>query len=719
MDCAEEVSLLRRRLSEQVGIYDLTFDVLQACMTVELDPRRVSGERICELVARTGMSAELWRDRPVSRQESFPRQHWRTICAALSGAFLLAGMAFEAVASGGLLGILAGHGDTPESLPAGAVACYAAAIAVGIYRALPKVWISLRHLRPDMNVLVAISIAGACTLGEWSEGATLAFLFALALLLETWSIARARNAVSALLRISPESAAVVHAHGEHRMPVEQIGVGSVVRVKPGERIPCDGEVVSGASSVDQALVTGESVPVWKAAGSHVFAGTMNGDGAMEIRTTRLASDTTLTRMVRMVESSAKRRAPSEQFVETFARYYTPAVFLLAGLVGLVPPLLAGGGWAHWFYESMVILLISCPCALVISTPVTIVSALASAARRGVLVKGGAFLEEVSKLKAFAFDKTGVLTQGEPRVERFSTLNGRPEAQVLERLAALEMRSEHPLGQAIVSYAEERGCAPLPAVAFQALQGRGAQAEIESETFWVGSSRLLAEKHFDTPELREQLEACSNASHTAVLCGTEREVWALIGLHDPVRAEAHQALTDLRGQGVEALALFTGDNHVTAAAVGAALGIGNVRSELLPDEKAAAVEELRGLHGSVAMVGDGINDAQAMAAASIGIAMGRHATDVALETADVVVMSGQLGKLPFLLRHARHTAAVIRQNVVIALGLKAAFLAMAFSGHATLWMAVAADMGATLLVTFNGLRLLRAKEGYDADDQTGR
>jgi Cd2+/Zn2+-exporting ATPase len=362
---------------------------------------------------------------------------------------------------------------------------------------------------------------------------------------------------------------------------------------------------------------------------------------------------------------------------------------------------------------MVVLLISCPCALVISTPVTIVSALASAAGKGVLIKGGAFLEEAARLKAIAFDKTGVLTEGDPKVERFIPLNGRTVEQILPRLAGLEMRSEHPLGRAIYRYSQEQHCEPLPVHAFEALQGLGAQAAIGAEVFWVGSNRFVSEKHLQTPELQRQLNQFGDSTHTAVLCGTEREVWAMIGLKDSVRAEASTALKALRAEGVQSLVLLTGDNSATATAVGAELKLNDVRAELFPEDKATVIEELRNVHGSVAMVGDGINDAPAMAAASIGIALGKRATDVALETANILLMSGDLNKLPFLLQHARRTSAIIRQNVAIALGLKLIFLLSAMTGTATLWMAVVADMGATLLVTFNGLRLLRAKEAKAA------
>jgi Cd2+/Zn2+-exporting ATPase len=707
MDCAEEVSLLRRQLSEQPGVYDIALEVLQARMVVEVDPAKAGDERIRALVARTGMRAEPWQAVSPVVARSLLGRHWRSLSALVSGACLAAAMILQAARSGNVMESLLLHGESERGLPADVIACCLLAILAGFHWALPKVLASIRNRRPDMNLLVAVSITGACFLGEWSEGATLAFLFSLAALLEAWSLARARSAVTALVELSPAEATVLHSHGERRMPVERIAAGSVVRVKPGERIPCEGEVIAGGSNVDQALVTGESVPVWKEAGSRVWAGTLNCDGALEIRTSREASDTILARIVRMVESSTQRRAPSEQFVERFARYYTPAVFLLAALIGILPPLFAGGRWSYWLYQSMVVLLISCPCALVISTPVSIVSALASAARRGVLIKGGAFLEEAARLKALAFDKTAVLTEGETQVQTFVALNDKPEEEILSQLAGLELHSEHPYARAILRYAELRHVRPAQVDRFQAIEGRGAQGFVGSRLFWVGNDRLLEDRSIDSRELRERLAAFEDSAHTAVVFGAGQEPLAVIGLLDPVRPEASQTIESLRRLGIDGFELLTGDNAATARAVAAHLGLTGARAGLLPEDKAAAVQELRRFHGSVAMIGDGINDAPAMSAASVGIALGRRATDVALETADVILLSGGLERLPFLVRHARRAAGVIRQNVVIALALKAGFLVTAILGAATLWMAIAADMGATLLVTLNGLRLLRA------------
>jgi Zn2+/Cd2+-exporting ATPase len=715
MDCAEEVSLLRNQLGDRPGVRDLQFDIFQAKMSVEYDGLLIQPDDIERAIKAVGMRAEPWESAP--KAQTAWHKNRRKIATMVSGTCLLLGMGFQSVITGHYLRTLLAHQHSHHAhLPWFVIALYALATVSGALFALPKAVASFRQLRPDMNALVVFSVFGASVLGEWSEAATLSFLFALAGLLESWSLAKARDAISKLLQVAPPEATVVHYHGhddhhgehEHRTPVERVKVGAIVRVKPGERMPFDGHVVRGSSLVDQALITGESVPAEKVTGDPVWAGTINQDGMLEVKTTRAASDTVLARMVRMVEQSQSRRAPSEQFVEKFSRIYTPLVFLLAFFVTVLPPLTGHGGWSDWFYQGMVILLISCPCALIISTPVSIVAALTSAARQGVLIKGGTFLEEAAKLRAFAFDKTGVLTQGEPEVQTLEPVNGRNREDVLHHLAALEMSSEHPLGKAIIRYASAQGIRAPALMGFRALQGRGAEAVIGERPFWVGSVRMMKERNLYTPDIEEQLDRLADDQHTVVACGSDDEAWALLGIQDPPRPEARSALAGLREQGIEHLVMLTGDNASTARSVARAVGIDEFRAELLPEDKAAAIRELRAEYTHVAMVGDGVNDAQALAGASVGIGVGRQGSDVAMETADIVLMSGDLHQLPFLLRHSKRTVRVIQENITIALVLKAIFLAAAFASLATLWMAVAADMGATFLVTFNGLRLLRSK-----------
>ena len=708
LDCADEVAVLRRRLDKVPGIRDLVFDVIHAKMTVEFDEERVSAEEIQRAVADTAMRAELW-----SRLGELPfwQRQSRALLAWLSGLSLLAATVAQAVSSGDLLSTFLAHHHTQDAhhLAWPVVALCIFSMLSGAWYVLPKAWHSLRSLRPDMNLLVAISLAGATYLGEWLEGATLAFLFALAALLESYSVAKARSAVGSLLKLTPPDATVVHGDHEHKVPVNVLRAGSIVRVRPGERIPCDGAVSAGISDVNQALITGESVPVAKSAGDTVYAGTMNGDGLLEIQVTRAAEDTTIARIARMVENCQQRRAPSERFVEKFARIYTPAMILLASAVAVFPPLVAGGNWGQWFYQSMVILLISCPCALVISTPVTIVAALASAARQGVLVKGGAFLEQAARLRVIAFDKTGVLTEGQPEVQDLVPLNGWAKKDILRRLASLEFRSEHPLARAVVRYARAHDVMAGDAANFQVLQGKGAEAEIDGEKFWAGNVRLLREKNLSSDQLRETVERLGGTDGTVVVCGTEREALALVKLSDPIRRETAAVLRRLADEGIVKTVMLTGDNADTANTVARAIGVHEVQAELLPADKAESVAVLRKEYTHVAMVGDGVNDAQAMASSSLGIALGGSGVDVVMETADIVLTHGGLSRLPFLLRHARRALAVIQQNIAIAIALKGVFLVLAFLGIATLWMAIAADMGATLIVTSNGMRLLRAAE----------
>ena len=711
LDCNEEAVLLRDALADRAGVHGVSFHVVDGRMTVDADVDACGPERIVEAVARLGMRAERWDAAP--RVESRWDVRGRQALVATSGLTLIGGLVLHvAVAGGGVVETLLAHAHGAHGVDAPVVVLLFIGILAGLFHAAPKALASLARLRPDMNALVLVSVVGALFLAEWAEAATLAFLYGLSGLLENWSARRARNAIGSLLRIAPATAAVVHGAHEHRVPVDRVGAGTHVRVRPGERIPCDGEVTEGNSYVDQALVTGESVPVWKSPGETVFAGTVNGHGTLDLRTTRAASDTTLARIIRMVGESHHHRAPTERFIDQFARYYTPLMFAVAFAVGVAPPLLLGGDWEHWFYQAMLILLISCPCGLVISTPVTIAAAIASATRHGVLVKGGSHLEELARLRAVALDKTGVVTRGEPEVRALRPVGGRAENEVLARLLAIELRSEHPLSRAIVHYARGRGVEPAPLTGFAAVEGRGAEAVIDGRRFWVGSARFARETS-GVDGLEPALAAMRRADETVVVCGAGDEAWAFVAVTDPVRPEAAGSVARIHRQGLRT-ALLTGDNTATAAGVGARVRVADVRAELLPDGKAEAVRELIARHGPTAMVGDGINDSQALLAASVGVAMGGNATDVAAEAADVVLMQDDLRKLPFLVDHARRARRVIIENVTVALGAKALFLAVMTFGAATLWMAVAADMGASLLVTCNGLRMLRpARAGTGA------
>lgn len=692
MDCAEEVAVLRRELGPLVSDQDrLGFDVLNAQLTVAPGSPPIEAAEVIQAVSRTGMKAELWREDAASPSPAgYWERHARIILTGLSGLAALLGW----IAQSGF-----GYPRVAEAL-------FAVSILAGVWQVLPKAWLAARRLAPDMNLLMTVAVCGAIGIGEWLEAATVSFLFALSLALEAWSVGRARRSIAALLDLAPPKARLVRDGKEELVAPESVAVGETFVVKPGEKIPLDGNVLKGASAINQAPITGESVPVEKQAGDLVFAGTINGDGALEVECVKGSSETTLAQIIRLVQSAQSKRAPAEQWVEKFARVYTPAVMAAALLLLLVPPFGFGEPWGRSLYRSLVLLVIACPCALVISTPVSIVAGLAAAARRGVLIKGGAYLEACARLKAIAFDKTGTLTQGRPAVVEVAPLEDHNERELLERAAALEERSSHPLAQAIVARAREAGLGANPAADVQVVQGRGVTGRFDGREFWLGSHRWLEERGQETEEVHRRLEELSSAGRTVVVVGNDAHVCGFIALADAVRPEAKAALDELRRMGIKRLVMLTGDNRGTAEAVARELGVSETRSELLPADKVAAVEELTRSDSPVAMIGDGVNDAPALARASVGIAMGVAGTDAALEAADIALMSDELKKLPWLVSHARRTLGVIRQNIAFSLGVKAVFVILTFADAASLWAAIAADTGASLVVIANGLRLLK-------------
>jgi Cd2+/Zn2+-exporting ATPase len=707
MDCAEEVDILKREVGPLAGGEEnLAFNLLAGKMIVEPADAAVTPGQIQSAVKSAGMEAIDWEEfsKKGARQphEAFWAAHGRTVMTIASFIFLLGGFLWHWHVAG-FIGALMEEG----ALPLHSIVLYAAAVVAGGWFIVPKALLAARRLRPDMNLLMTIAVIGAIFLGVWFEAATVAFLFSLALLMEAWSVGRARRAISELLDLTPPRARYICPHDGNieEKPVDEIPIGATVIVRPGERIPLDGILTKGATSVNQAPITGESMPAVKEPGDEVFAGTINEEGAFEFQVTRAANNTTLARIIHMVEEAQARRSPSERWVEQFARYYTPLMIALAVAVFIAPPLLFGASWTAWFYNALVLLVIACPCALVISTPVSIVAALASAARAGVLIKGGLFVEIPARLKAVAVDKTGTLTHGHPEVQEIVPLNGHTVEELLERAATVESLSEHPLARAILRKAKSLGVAHGRAAAYRAVRGKGAEAVVHGRRFWVGNHRYAHEVQMDTPDTHARAEALEDAGHSVVFIGNDDHICGLISIVDPVREHAAPAVHRLREAGLDVI-MLTGDNDGTARAVAAAVGIDHYRSELLPEDKLAAIEDIRDRHGMVAMVGDGINDAPAMAAANLGVAMGAAASAAAMETADVALMSDDLTKLAWLRRHAARTGRIIRQNVTLALGLKAIFIVLALLGLATLWMAIAADMGATMLVIFNGLRLLR-------------
>ena len=711
LDCAEEVAVLKQAVGPLVGGEDrLAFDVLNGRMTVAADASEVADETIFKAIATTGMSAVAWTPHAKTDDTDNHRRQ-QVLFTAASGIALLIGFGLHVALAGGFTQawrLLGSHASASMPLPA--IVAYLAAALLGARFVVVKAWFAARNLRPDMHLLMTVAVVGAMAIGEWFEAATVSFLFALSLALESWSVGRARRAIAALLDLAPPTARILRPNGaEETVPVNEVRLGSRFIVPAGERIPLDGRVTAGASAVNQAPITGESVPVEKQPGAEVFAGTINGDGTLTIEATKVAQDTTLARIIHMVEEAHARRAPSEQWVERFARVYTPAVMVLAFLVFLLPPIIFGQAWDEWFYRALVLLVIACPCALVISTPVSIVASLASAARAGVLVKGGAFIELPARLRAIAMDKTGTITSAEPEVVQVIPLDNHTEGELLSRAAALEARSTHPLARAIHRYAERKGIAPAPAADVQVLRGKGLAGIFDGEPFWLGSHRYVVERGQDTPEVARQAEALEADGKTVIVVGNSRHVCGLVAVADTIRPEAREIVRQLHAAGVAHVVMLTGDNRITAEAIAREVGIDEVHAELLPENKVKKLEGLIARYGNVAMVGDGVNDAPALARANLGIAMGAIGSDAAIETADVALMTDDISKLPWLVRHSKRTLAIIRQNITFALAIKAMFVVLTFAGMASLWAAIAADTGASLLVVLNGLRLLNGSK----------
>lgn len=687
MDCAEEEGLIRKKLSGMDGIGGLRFNLIARKLYVT---HSLNDAQILDTLTELGFRARL---EGIEIHPSFWQRNRQLILTIVSGVF--AGSA-EIVAW-----------TTGEQNLFVLFLCVPAILAGG-FRIAIRGWKAARTLSLDMNFLMTIAVIGAVSIGEWTEGAMVIFLFAVANLLEGYSLDRARNAIRGLMALAPQTALVKRDGAMSELDVEDIMLGDTMIIRPGERIPLDGTVIAGESFVNQAPITGESIPAAKNSNDAVYAGTINGLGTLEARVTALSGDTTIARIIRLIDEAQSRRAPSQRFVDSFARYYTPAVVGIAFLMAVLPTLIFSLPFHEWFYKALTLLVIACPCALVISTPVTIVSGLAVAARLGILIKGGAYLEQARSLKAIAFDKTGTLTHGKPSITDIVTFGETNGDAVLSIAASVEARSEHPIATAILEAGKARGVRLSDITRFQAVGGRGILASINGRTYLVGSHRFIEDQGTCSPEVERALADLEVQGKTTVVVSDADRTLGIIAVTDALRGSSLEATKELARMGIHCV-MLTGDNRGTAASIAGQLNITDVRSELLPEMKSEIVEELVQVYGTVAMVGDGINDAPALAVASIGVAMGAAGSDTALETADVALMSDDLTRLPLLIRMSKKTARVLAQNISLALGIKAAFLVLVALGSATLWLAVFADMGASLIVALNGLRMLRFSE----------
>ncbi|MFS0754247.1 heavy metal translocating P-type ATPase [Noviherbaspirillum sp. 1P10PC] len=694
MDCPTEEALIRNKLLNLPGVTKLDFNLMQRRLAVSHTlPDATTIETALSAIGMHAVrDAQQVAQEDEAKRPAVSRSRWWLM--AIAG---MSSVLSEAIAFG-----------TGNEMSFPVIALAVLAIATGGLETYKKGWIALRHGNLNMNALMSIAVTGAMAIGQWPEAAMVMFLFALAELIEQKSLDRARHAIRGLMDMAPETATVRQADGTWSdMAASAVPVGARVRVRPGERIPLDGKVAAGHSTVNQAPITGESVPVEKTINDMVFAGTINEAGSFEFEVTALASNTTLARIIHAVEEAQGTRAPTQRFVDQFARYYTPTVFVAALLVAVVPPIALGQAWHDWIYKALVLLVVACPCALVISTPVTIVSGLAAAARKGILVKGGVYLEQGRKLTWLALDKTGTLTYGRPSVTQYLPLPSSAQGVTppLDLAASLAGRSDHPVSHAVAVYAETQGARHGDVEQFQALLGRGTEGTIAGQSYWLGNRRLAQERGQLTVEITTEIEALERQGNTVVMLGTSERVLAIFGVADTVRDTSRDAIAELHRLGVKTM-MLTGDNEHTAQAIAKEVDIDDARGNQLPEDKLRVIEQIAKDGAVIGMVGDGINDAPALAQADIGFAMGAAGTDTAIETADVALMDDDLRKVASFVRLSRRTAAILKENIVLALGIKAVFLVLTFTGQATMWMAVFADMGASLIVVFNGLRLAR-------------
>ena len=688
MDCADEEKIIRNQLNNVEGIHNLNFDLIGERLTVE---HSLSSHAIIQSISRAGFKAVPEGNRQKTSGDDRLRK--RVMLTTFSGLLIATGAAIN------LLDIT----NVPV-LP-----FYIAAMILSGFTVARKSYFAIKTFTLDMNFLMTVAVIGAAFIGEWLEGAMVIFLFSIAELLEAGSLNRAREAIHSLMGMAPDNARVIREDGNFEtVKIEEIKVGEFLLVRPGERIPLDGELTESNGFVNQAPITGESIPVEKSEGDSVYAGCINGDSALKIRVTRISSESTLSTIVKLVEEARNNKSPSEKFVDKFSRYYTPSVVAISIFMVMVPTLLFNEPFSIWFYRSLVLLVVACPCALVISTPVTIVSGLTRAARSGILVKGGNYLEAMAQVNAVILDKTGTITAGKPEVVDILPLNQMSRKEIMSTAAAVESASEHPVAKAVLSAAENMGADFEKGEKLHNHPGEGAHAVVNNRQVYVGNHAYFEKSGLCNSEIEETLEKIEETGRTAVLVWEENFPIGIIAVQDVVRPVAKKVVAQLKALGVKKILLVTGDNSRTAAAAAEEAGIDDFRGELMPEDKMNIVSELTNDGFNTMMVGDGVNDTPALAVANVGVAMGSAGSDQAIETADVALMSDDLTKLPFGISLAKKSLKIVKENITFAIGIKALFMLMAPFGLATLWMAVGADMGASLIVIANGMRVLRFK-----------
>ncbi len=695
MDCADCATKLEKRISKVPGVENTQVNFGASKMTVTHTGPAVE---ILSTIEKMGYSGKVDSGKKIRNE---PVSFWKSNKYAKPT--VISFIMF-------ILGFTAGKLGAPELAVDGLF--LTGIILGGFLPAKNGISVLINTWEFDMNLLMTIAVIGASAIGSLEEAAAVVFLFSFGNSLQGYTLDKTRNSIHALMEITPNEALVRREQTEITLPVEQVIIGDHIIVRPGERIAMDGRVFTGYSTVNEAPITGESIPVEKRPGNEIYAGTINERGSLEVEVTKLAKDNTISKIISMVEEAQGQRAPSQQFIDKFAKYYTPAVIVLAALVAAVPPLVLGQPFEKWFYEAMALLLVACPCALVISTPVSIVSAIGNAAKNGVLIKGGMYLEEAGGLSVVAFDKTGTLTEGKPQVTDIVPTDGLPDKEFLAIASAIESRSEHPLAEAIVKYSKEQG-AEITSVlasisAFEAIPGKGAKATVNGNMYQIGNSRLFSEQAIDIERVEDEVSRLQNEGKTVMMLGDDKRILGLIAVADMLRENSGQAVSKLKRAGIKKVVMLTGDNENTSQAIATKAGVDDFRADLLPEDKVDAIKSLLAEHGKVAMVGDGVNDAPAMAVSTVGIAMGAAGTDTALETADIALMANDLTKLTYIIKLSRKTLDIIKQNVAFALLIKGFILLLVIPGWLTLWMAVAGDMGSSLLVTLNGMRLLRTK-----------